>query len=481
MSEFVKIVTMLGAALLMARAVAAKEPEKPAGPPREGPRVFPYAVHTSILANGFKVIVVPYDSPGLVAYWTVVRAGSRDEVEPGRSGFAHFFEHMMFRGTERYPREKYNDVLKALGAEHNAFTGDDLTAYHILAPASALDTLMTIEADRFRNLRYPVEDFKKEAGAVLGEYNKNATNPFRALHEALRGAAFTKHTYRHTTMGFLADIKEMPSHYDYSRVFFDRFYRPGHCILLVVGDVKPDEVFTLARKHYGAWKRGAWRTSVEAEPPQKQAKRLEVPWPVAIEPHLYAGYHAPGFSMTSPELPALDLVAELLFSEAAPLYQKLVVDEQVVDILAGGAEDHRDPYLFTWMARVKKEADIARVETEVTAALDAMTRDLVSEEQIARVRSHLKSGFAMRLDTPSATAQAVAHFLALAGDPEAVNRLYAMYDTITPEQILEAAKRTFVPQGRTIVTLRHKAEGVGPSGVAPGGSAPGGGGGGSGR
>jgi len=136
------------------------------------------------------------------------------------------------------------------------------------------------------------------------------------------------------------------------------------------------------------------------------------------------------------------------------------------------------------VARVKKEADIARVETEVTAALDAMTRNLVSEEQIARVRSHLKSGFAMRLDTPSATAQAVAHFLALAGDPEAVNRLYAMYDTITPEQILEAAKRTFVPQGRTIVTLRHRAEGGAPGGGAHAGGAQAGGtpgGGGSGR
>src|SRR6185503_11682401 len=118
--------------------------------------------------------------------------------------------------TDAYPRERYNDVLKGLGAEHNAFTSDDLTAYHILAPATSIETLMTIESDRFRNLKYPVEDFRKEAGAVLGEYNKNATNPFRALQEKLRDTAFRKHTYKHTTMGFLADIKEMPNQYDYS-------------------------------------------------------------------------------------------------------------------------------------------------------------------------------------------------------------------------------------------------------------------------
>jgi zinc protease len=469
MTEVLKIVTMLAAASLMARAAAAKTAGTPEGPPPGGGRILPYAIHTTTLANGLKVIVVPYESPGLVAYWTVVRAGSRDEVEPGLSGFAHFFEHMMFRGTERYSREKYNDVLKALGAEHNAFTSDDLTAYHILAPSSALDTLMTIESDRFMNLKYPVEDFRKEAGAVLGEYNKNATNPFRRLQEALREAAFTKHTYRHTTIGFLKDIKNMPNQYEYSRRFFDRFYRPEHCMLLVVGDAKPEEVFALAKERYGGWKRGTWKSTVAAEPEQKREKRIDVPWPVATQTHLYAGYHVPGFSLSSPELPALDIVAELLFSEAAPLYQKLVVDEQVVDILAGGVEDHRDPYLFTWVARLKKDADAARVEAAITGALDAMTRDLVPEERLARVRSHLKAAFAMRLDTPSATAGVLARFLALAGDPEAVNRVYAMYDTVTPEQIREAARRAFTPGSRTIATLRKGSEEKAPRPAGSGG------------
>ena len=256
----------------------------------------------------------------------------------------------------------------------------------------------------------------------------------------------------------------MPNQYDYSRRFFDRFYRPEYCILLVVGDAKPDEVFAMAKKRYGAWKRGAWKTTVETEPAQRGERRVEVSWPVATETHLYAGYHAPGFSLASPDLPALDIVSELLFSEAAPLYQKLVVDQQVVDILAGGVEDHRDPYLFTWVARVKKDSDAARVESEITTALAALTRDLVPEERLMRVRSHLKSAFAMRLDTPAATAEVLARFLSLAGDPEAVNRVYAMYDTITAEQTREVARRTFAPEARTIATLRH-GTGAGPAGT----------------
>src|SRR6266568_1078964 len=136
-------------------------------------RIVPFSVHQKLLENGLTVVVVPFDSPGLVAYWTIVRAGSRNEIEPGKTGFAHFFEHMMFRGTEAYPKDKYNAILKELGADHNAFTTDDYTAYHVLAPATGLETIMTIESDRFMNLKYPVEDFKKEAGAVLGEYNKS--------------------------------------------------------------------------------------------------------------------------------------------------------------------------------------------------------------------------------------------------------------------------------------------------------------------
>src|SRR6266545_5259628 len=152
-------------------------------PPKSGSKVFPYPFHITVLENGLKVVAVPFDSPGLVAYWTVVRAGSRNEIEPGKSGFAHFFEHMMFRGTDTYPRDRYNAILKELGADHNAFTTDDYTAYHVLAPASGLETIMTLESDRFMNLKYSVEGFKKEAGAVLGAYNKNASNHFQMLNE----------------------------------------------------------------------------------------------------------------------------------------------------------------------------------------------------------------------------------------------------------------------------------------------------------
>ncbi len=452
MSDPLKIAAALLAVILAARSSAWGET------PKESSKVFPYPLHQTVLENGLKVVVVPFDSPGLIAYWTVVRAGSRNEIEPGKSGFAHFFEHMMFRGTERYPKARFNAVLKELGADNNAFTTDDYTAFHILAPSSALETIMTIESDRFMNLNYPVEDFKKEAGAVLGEYNKNASNPFQTLDETIRDAAFTTHSYKHTTIGFLRDVKAMPDQYDYSRTFFDRFYRPENCILLVVGDVDPQKLITLARKYYGPWKRGSHRFQVPEEPPQKKEKRVDVVWDNPTEPYLFIGFHAPAFSTVRRDMPALDLISQLLFSEAAPLYQKLVVDEQEVDLLFGGAADHRDPNLFEILARVKKLDRMGYVEQTITAALEDLKRTPIDPDRLRRVQSHMKYSYAMRLDTAGSVASSLAAYLALTADPEAVNQVYALYDRLTPGDLRDAARKYLVPDARTVVTLHYKVD-----------------------
>jgi zinc protease len=447
MADPLKIAAVLVALFLGVRSAAW-------GAAPKGPtKVFPYPVHQTVLENGLKVVAVPFDSPGVIAYWTVVRVGSRNEIEAGKSGFAHFFEHMMFRGTERYSRERYNAVFRDLGADHNAFTSDDVTAYHILAPASSLETLMTVESDRFMNLKYSEEDFKKEAGAILGEYNKNASNPFYALNETMRDTAFTTHTYKHSTMGYLRDIQAMPEQYAFSLKFFDRFYRPENCVLLVVGDVDPDRLAALARTHYGPWKKGTHRFRVAPEPPGAGAKKAHVPWSNPTEPYLYVAYRAPAFSTTGLDMPALDIAYQLVFSEAAPLYQKLVVDEQEVDLLLGGPSDHRDPHLFDIIARVKKPERVAYVEAAIAAALEEMKQKPVDVARLDQVKSHMRYAYGMQLDTASAVAASLAHYLQLTGDPEAVNQVYALYDRVTPETVRTVARKYFVPSGRTVVTL----------------------------
>src|SRR5512140_19459 len=205
------------------------------------------------LPNGLRVIIVNTGFPNLVSLQIPVQTGSRNEVEPGKSGFAHFFEHMMFRGTEQYPPEKYQEIITRAGARQNAYTTDDYTNYHVTFAREDLEQILALEADRFMHLAYSEEAFKTEARAVLGEYNKNSADPLQKLFEVQREKAFEVHTYKHTTMGFLADIENMPNQFDYSKTFFERWYRPRYTAIVVAGDVDPEETFRLVEKHWGSW------------------------------------------------------------------------------------------------------------------------------------------------------------------------------------------------------------------------------------
>ena len=201
-------------------------------PPASGAGLaFPFPVTEKTLGNGLRVYVVGYDSPGLVAFYSVVRTGSRNEVEPGKSGFAHFFEHLMFRGTPNTPPEKYRDIMSKAGARDNAGTGDDRTRYYASFAKEHLEEVVGLYADMFQHLAYSESDFKTEARAILGEYNKNSADPTEKLFEVQRDHFYQRHTYKHTTMGFINDIENMPNEYAYSKMFFERWYRPqndGH-------------------------------------------------------------------------------------------------------------------------------------------------------------------------------------------------------------------------------------------------------------
>ena len=418
--------------------------------------VFPFPVTTFELDNGLRVVAVDYDSPGVIAYYTVVRTGSRNEVEPGFSGYAHFFEHMMFRGTEKYPTSAYNEAVKVMGADSNAFTTSDWTAYHYVAAADALETIIDLESDRFRNLRYSEEDFRTEAGAILGEYNLNFSNPVSLLREGLYDLAYTTHPYKHTTIGLLEDIQEMPNHYDYSLQFYDRYYRPEHCIIVVVGDVDTAELERLVRQYYGGWERGSFVPEIPQEPLQREAHEARVTWPNPTLPWLMMGYHAPAFSDDRIDMPALDVLSQLLFSETSPLFRKLYLEEQVVDVLSGGALDSRDAPLFTILARITDPARIEEVRDAIIAGIERMKTEPVDADVLAATKSHMRYGFAMGLDNPGGIARTLGHYLQLTGDPETVNRVYRLYDQVTPEDVQQVATEYFAETNRTVAIMTQE-------------------------
>jgi zinc protease len=415
--------------------------------------VFAYPIQKTMLDNGLTVMSVPFDSPGIIAYYMIVRTGSRNEVEKGLSGFAHFFEHMMFRGTDQFPAEKYNDVLKSLGADSNAYTNQDFTCYHMTIPATALETAVKIEADRFQNLKYDEPSFQKEARAVLGEYNKGASSPFQKLNETLQNTAYTKHTYKHTTIGFLDDVKDMPNQYAYSKIFFDRWYRPENCTLIVAGDVKQQELVSLVKQHFGGWKRGRLNIVIPDEPAQTEPRSARLTWPSPTLPTLLLGYHIPAADPKNSDTPVLGILAQLVFGETGPLYEALVLKEQSVVQLSGAASPNRDPGLFEILARVRKPEDLPVVRQRITMALAEAAKTPVDPAKLTAIKLHLRYQFAGELESADAVAEAVGTAVALSGRPESINELFDAYDRVTAADLMRVAAQYFQAANETSVIL----------------------------
>ena len=437
-------------------AARAPKPAAHAGAPAAAAapaaKAFPYPSELHTLPNGLRVVLVPYDSPGLVAYYTLMRVGSRNEPEKGRSGYAHFFEHMMFRGTRAHPGKEYNETVTKLGLNTNAFTDFDMTVYHLYGPARALPTIIEYEGDRFQNLQYDEAGFKTEAGAILGEYAKSASNPEEKLFEKVLDTAYEKHTYKHTVIGFLDDVKAMPGGFDYSREFFKRYYTPDNATIVIVGEF--DKAATLAQigKAYGGWQGRVDPVEVPREPKQTRSKRARVGWATPTLPRLTLVWHAPSAGDLG-SAAVENLLNAYLFGPTSPLYQRYVLGKQLVDSMDPAYYDHRDPFLFGVLLRVKDAKDLKAVEQAVLKDVSALARGQVDAGRMNAVRSNLKFGNVMGLDKADSLAVALATSTAQTGDIDYINQLYARIEQLKPEDLSTFAKKNLLDSNRTTVTL----------------------------
>jgi zinc protease len=318
--------------------------------------------------------------------------------------------------------------------------------------ADKLPLMFELEADRFQNLKYSLGDFKTEAGAVKGEYTKNSASPYQQLNEKVSETAFKSHTYGHTTMGYFKDIVDMPNQYDYSIEFFNRFYRPEYSTIIVVGDVTADKVNELAEKYFGSWKHGSYVSKVPSEPEQTETRYTHVQ-KAGFPPFLDLNFKGPAFSDKQMDMPALDVLNSILFSEKSELYKKLVLQEQKVRFINGGASDSRDPNLIEIGASVVKAEDLQYVKDEIMKALEKAKTTAYDEKTINETKMHLRNSFAMGIDNPTSIAESLSHYTYLTGDPESVNRLYSLYQKVTAQDLMEVAKKYFDAKHLTVGTI----------------------------
>lgn len=405
------------------------------------------------LDNGLRVMVVKTDYPDVVSLQIPVSVGSRDEVEVGKTGFAHFFEHMMFKGSKKFPQQKYSEIFKAAGVDNRAYTTNDYTNYHLNFSKQHLATVLETQADIFQNLTYTQEQFKTEALTVKGEYLKNNANPVRQLLSEVRKTAFTEHTYSHTTMGFFADIEQMPNQMDYGQLFFERFYKPEYVSLIITGDVEPEATIELVKQYWGNWQRGDYVSSVPAEPAQTAPKYSHLQNESVPGHWLLVSYKGPKWQATSKDRAAVDLISELFFSSNSDLYQELVVDRQLASQMFTYNPETKDPGLLHVFVKVNNADDLTEVRDAINETYAKARVELVDETKLVNLKSNLKYSFVNGLDSSQAIASTLASYMHFERDPEVINQIYASADSISTEDIRAIANKYFIDNNRTTVTM----------------------------
>jgi zinc protease len=421
---------------------------------KDAPKVFPYSYSVETLENGLKVIIIPMDSPGLAAYYSVVRTGSRDEWEQGKSGFAHFFEHMMFRGTEKYPGPVYDSIITSLGADANAYTSNDLTVYHLNFASEDLPKVIEMESDRFQFLKYSESQFQTESGAVYGEYRKGRTSPWSVLEEEMCNMAFDKHTYKHTTIGFEKDIKNMPHMYDYSLSFFKRYYRPENVVIAIVGDVDKEKTMALIKKYYSGWKPGYVSPQITPEPPQTAERAAEITYEGKTLPILAIAFKGDAFDANNKNVLSVEMLGDLAFGETSDIYKKLVLNEQKVQFIQADFSYSRDPGLLYIYTMVKDENDIDSVKAEILKTLEKFKKEPVDAKKLENLKKRNKYGFLMGLDNPDNVSAYLPRFITLTGGIDVIDQIYANYDTIHSSDLQKAANYYFTPEKRNVIVLK---------------------------
>ncbi|SEL78382.1 zinc protease [Colwellia chukchiensis] len=405
------------------------------------------------LSNGLRVLIVKTDYPDLVSVQIPVSVGSRDEDQVGKTGFAHFFEHMMFKGSTRYPQAVYADLFKNAGVDNGAYTTNDYTNYHLDFSKDHLASVLEIQADHFKNLTYTAAQFKTEALTVKGEYLKNNANPIRKLLAAVRNEAFESHTYKHTTMGFFEDVEAMPEQLAYGEKFFQQFYKPEYVSLIIVGDVDPTQTLALVEQHWGDWQRGDFVNQIAPEPKQQTAKYVHEQFAGMPGHWLLVSYKGTDWQPTKKDRAALDLISELYFSKNSALYQELVVDKQLASQMFSYNPATKDVGLRHVFVKVNKEQDLLTVRDAINQTYAKARTSLVAVEKLDKLKSNLKYSFINSLDSSEAIAATLASYMHFNRDPETINYLYNSFDKVSAADILTVANKYFVDENRTTATL----------------------------
>jgi len=360
------------------------------------------------LPNGLMVVVVPDNRAPVVTHMIWYRVGAADEP-PGSSGIAHFLEHLMFKATDKIATGEFSKIVSRLGGQDNAFTAQDITAYFQRVSKDRLPKVMEMEADRMVNLKLDEKEVLTERDVILEERRSRVeNNPSAILDEQMGAALYLAHPYRIPVIGWEHEIAKLSR--DDAMKFYKRFYAPNNAILVVTGDVSPEEVRKLAEATYGKIPRNPEVKTIErpSEPPHRAARRIEFKDPRAGRRTWHRHYIAPAYTNAKPgEAEALDLLVKILASgPTSRIYKKLVVDEKLVSSAGGWySGTARDLGKMAFFAVPNDGVPFEKIEQLVDEAIAEIAAKGVTEAELDRAKKAYLAEYIFQSDNQASLAR----------------------------------------------------------------------------
>jgi len=408
------------------------------------------AVLAATLDNGLRVLLLEDHRSPIVSFQVWYRVGSRNE-ERGRTGIAHFLEHMLFKGTPKYGRGQFARLVEQNGGQDNAFTSQDVTSYYVNIAADKLDLVVDLESDRMVNALLDPKEIASEREVVIEERRtRTEDDPNGFLGEEVGALAFRAHPYGQPIIGWMEDIKRITP--EEIRAFYKTYYQPNNAIVVAVGAFEAPALMEKIKTQFGRIPRAPAPPAVTAaEPVQNGARRLLLQKEAQL-PIVYLAYPVP--NQTSPDAPALEILSTILSSgRSSRLYRSLIYDRQLA-LDAGG--DYSwfsfDPNLFWFWATAMPGQTTETLEKELLAEMDKLGKEPVSDLELQRARNQIEAAFVFQDDSVHRRASMLARFETIGGHglkDKYLERIRA----VTAADVQRVARAYFIEQHKNVGVL----------------------------
>jgi zinc protease len=438
-----------------ALAVSLAAQEKQDKPEQVRPPKLNFTTHT--LANGLQVILLEDHAAPVINLQVWYHVGAKDE-QPSHTGFAHLFEHLMFKGSAHVGADEHSRIIEAAGGFDNASTYDDYTNFFETFPSNYLERILWLEADRMGSLNVDEANFKSEREVVKEERRVRVDNqPYGLLEEDLRAAAFTVHGYHHTAIGSMVDLDKATI--EDVREFFNTFYKPNNATLIIVGDFKSEEALGWAKKYFEGIPASAKPIPRidKSEPAQTEERVVNKSYSNTPLPAAVIGYKIP--ARYAPDSYPLDLASNILAGgESSRLYQTLVYKDQIAVQAAGFGNFTEDPNLF-WAYAIMNQGHTAEEGRKaVVAVLDELKTKPVEAREFDKAENQEISGFILGRNTDEEKAVALGAAAVIGKNPDLANTELGHYLKLTPADVQRAAEEYFVAKHATVLLVKPAAQ-----------------------